>query len=211
MIKIGRIVIGAVQTNCYFLYREEQEGERDVIVFDPADLGQYLFEQLKEKGFRVAGICLTHGHFDHIFGTRKLRELSGAKLYAYEQEEELLTSAARNCSDQVGRPYEVDADVYLRDEEEITIAGITMKVIATPGHTKGSCCYYVQEAGMLICGDTLFLESVGRADLPTGNESALIRSIRERLFPLPDETVCYPGHGDQTTIGHEKQYNPFCC
>ena len=111
----------------------------------------------------------------------------------------------------MGRPYEVDADVYLRDEEEITIAGITMKVIATPGHTKGSCCYYVREAGMLICGDTLFLESVGRADLPTGNEGTLIRSIRERLFPLPDETVCYPGHGDQTTIGHEKQYNPFCC
>ena len=101
------------------------------------------------------------------------------------------------------------ADKYLKDGEKITIADMTCKLIATPGHTVGSCCYYFEEAGILIAGDTLFTESVGRTDLATGSMSALSRSIKERLFALPDETKVYPGHGESTTIGHEKQYNPF--
>ena len=89
------------------------------------------------------------------------------------------------------------------------MSGITCKVIATPGHTKGSCCYYFEDAGILVCGDTVFLESVGRTDLPTGSNSQLIRSIRERIFTLPDGVLLYPGHGDSTTVEHEKQYNPY--
>lgn len=212
MIKIGRIVMGSVQTNCYFLYRDDNSGQqKEAIVFDPADQGQYLYDKLTEAGFHVAGICLTHGHFDHIYGTRKLRELSHAKIYAYEAEEPLLTNARMNYSEQAGRPYEVDADLYLKDEEIVTIAQITIKLIATPGHTKGSCCYYIEEAGILICGDTLFEESVGRTDLPTGSAGELKRSIVNRLFPLPEDTDVYPGHGGSTKIGHEKMYNPFCC
>ena len=107
------------------------------------------------------------------------------------------------------RACQVVPDVLFRDGEEFTLLGITGKVIATPGHTGGSCCYYFEEAGILIAGDTLFAESVGRTDLATGSMSALSRSIKERLFALPDETKVYPGHGESTTIGHEKQYNPF--
>ena len=149
------------------------------------------------------------GHFDHIWGTNKLRELSGAPIYAYEAEKVLCEDAITNVSDQVGRPYTVVPDYYVKDGEEITIAGMTCKVIATPGHTIGSCCYYFEEAGMLIAGDTLFQESVGRTDLATGSMSAIIHSVKDKLFLLPDETKVYPGHGDVTSIGHEKRYNPF--
>lgn len=206
-LKIGRLMLGIVQTNCYFVYRE---GNSDVIFFDPADKGDYIYETLKEKGFNVAGILLTHGHFDHIWGTNKLRELSGAPIYAYEEEKQLCEDAVVNVSEQVGRPYTVVPDRYLKDGEEITIAGMTCKLIATPGHTIGSCCYYFEEDKILISGDTLFEESVGRTDLATGSHSSLIRSIKERLFVLPDDVKVYPGHGDITDIVHEKRYNVFC-
>lgn len=205
-LKIGRLMLGICQTNCYFVY---QEGSTDVIFFDPADKGDYIYEKLQEKGLNVKGILLTHGHFDHIWGTNKLRELSGAPIYAYEAEKVLCEDAITNVSDQVGRPYTMVPDYYVKDGEEITIAGMTCKVIATPGHTVGSCCYYFEEAGMLIAGDTLFQESVGRTDLATGSMSAIIHSVKDKLFLLPDETKVYPGHGDVTSIGHEKRYNPF--
>ncbi len=206
-IKIGRMVLGMCQTNCYFLYREDS---KECIFVDPADQGANIYKALTQNGFHVAGILLTHGHFDHIWGTKELRELSGAKLYASEGERELLNDARKNVSSQVSRPYTVDADVYVKDGEEITIADMTFQVIATPGHTGGGCCYYFKKAGFLVSGDTLFQESVGRTDLPTGSMGTLIRSIREKLFVLPEETLVYPGHGDSTTIGHEKRYNPFC-
>lgn len=205
-LKIGRMVIGSVQTNCYFVYRE---GTSDVIFFDPADKGDYIYETLKDKGFNVKGILLTHAHFDHIWGCNKLRELSGAPIYAYEAEKVLCEDAVTNVSEQVGRPYTVIPDRYLKDGEEITIADMTCRLIATPGHTVGSCCYYFEEDGLLIAGDTLFQESVGRTDLATGSMGELVRSIKDKLFTLPDDTKVYPGHGDSTTIGYEKEYNPF--
>lgn len=206
-IKIGRMVLGSCQTNCYFLYREDG---KECIFIDPADQGANIYKALNQNGFQVAGILLTHGHFDHIWGAKELRELSGAKLYALEEERELLQDSHKNISAQVGRPYTVDADVYVKDGEEITLADMTFQVIATPGHTGGGCCYYFKEAGFLVSGDTLFQESVGRTDFPTGSMGTLIRSIKEKLFVLPEELSVYPGHGDSTTIGHEKKYNPFC-
>ena len=206
-LKVGKMVIGSVQTNCYFVYRE---GTTEVICVDPGDKGEVIFDKLSAKGMRVAGILLTHGHFDHIMGTKKLRELSKAPIYAYEEEQILLEDAETNVSALAGRPYTVVADFYVKDNEMITIAGITCKLIGTSGHTCGSCCFYFEEDQILISGDTLFEESVGRTDLATGSMSSLKRSIKEKLFVLPEEVVVYPGHGDSTTILHEKQYNPFC-
>lgn len=216
-IKIGRMVLSMCQTNCYFLYRD---GEKDAIVVDPADQGVSIYSALQRNGFRVAGILLTHGHFDHIWGLDALRDATNAaaesdgleavKAYASEDEREVLKSPHLNVSDQVGRPCSTYADVYVKDGQEITIAGITCKAIATPGHTAGGCCYYFEEAGFLVSGDTLFAESVGRTDFPTGSMGTLVRSIKDKLFVLPEETKVYPGHGDATTIGHEKKYNPFC-
>lgn len=214
-IKIGKMVLGVCQTNCYFLYRE---GGAECIVVDPADQGVNIFRALQKNGFRVAGILLTHGHFDHIWGLDELRDAANAasdedaepvKAYAYEAERVLLQDADKNVSRQAGRPCTTYADVYVKDGQEITIAGMTCKVIATPGHTAGGCCYYFEEAGFLLSGDTLFAESVGRTDFPTGSMSTLVRSVREKLFVLPDDTKVYPGHGESTTIGHEKEYNPF--
>ena len=204
--KIGRMVLSMCQTNCYFLYREDT---KECIVIDPADQGAQIYNALTNNGFAIQVILLTHGHFDHIWGANEARELAGVKIYAYEQEKELLNSEKLNVSKGAGRPYTVEADVYLKDEEELTVAGMTCKCIATPGHTAGSCCYYFEDAGILVSGDTLFQESVGRTDLPTGNMRALVNSVKERLFVLPEETKVYPGHGDSTTIGYEKKYNPF--
>lgn len=215
-IKIGRMVMGVCQTNCYFLYRD---GAHDAIVVDPADKGANIYGALQKNGFRVTGILLTHGHFDHIWGLDALRDAANAaaeaegqepvKVYAGENERELLKSAEMNVSAAAGRACSTYADVYVKDGQEITLAEMTCKVIATPGHTAGGICYYFEEAGFLVAGDTLFAESVGRTDFPTGSMSTLVRSIQEKLFVLPEETKVYPGHGESTTIGHEKKYNPY--
>lgn len=215
-IKIGRMVLGVCQTNCYFLYRE---GSQECIVVDPADQGVSIYSALQKNGFRVAAILLTHGHFDHIWGLDALRDAVNAaaeadgiepvRAYAHEAEKELLRDARKNVSEQAGRPCTTYADVYVKDGQEISAAGMTCRVIETPGHTAGGCCYYFEEAGFLLAGDTLFAESVGRTDFPTGSMGTLVRSIRDRLFVLPEDTKVYSGHGESTTIGHEKEYNPF--
>lgn len=207
-LKIGRIVLGVCQTNCYFIYHE---GEKKVIFIDPADNGKYIIQALKSKGFEVEAILLTHGHFDHIWGCSELRKETGAKVYALNIEEEVLQSSSLNLSENAGRACTVKVNTLLNDGEIISILGFSIKTIATPGHTKGSCCYYFEDEKILISGDTLFLESVGRTDLPTGSMGELSRSIREKLSKLPDDVKVYPGHGDSTTIGHEKKINPFWC
>ena len=215
-IKIGRMVLGVCQTNCYFLYRE---GNQECIVVDPADQGVSIYSALQKNGFRVAAILLTHGHVDHIWGLDALRDAVNAaaesegaepvKAYAHEAEKELLRDARKNVSEQAGRPCVTYADVYVKDGQEISAADMTCTVIGTPGHTSGGCCYYFKEAGFLLAGDTLFAESVGRTDFPTGSMGTLVNSIKEKLFVLPDDTKVYSGHGESTTIGHEKEYNPF--
>ena len=164
---------------------------------------------MQEKEFQIKAILLTHGHFDHIWGVEELRKRSGAEVYAYEGEEKLCQDPALNVSAAVGRSCGITPDQLFRDGEEFEFAGIRGRVIATPGHTGGSCCYYFEEDQILISGDTLFQESVGRTDFPTGSMSALVRSVKEKLFTLPDETRVYPGHGMMTTIGYEKENNAF--
>lgn len=205
-LKVESLTLGVCQTNCYYIYRE---GSKEVIFFDPADKGNFLYETLQEKGFQIRAILLTHGHFDHIWGVEELKERSGAEVYAYEGEEKLCQDPALNVSAAAGRSCSITPDHLFQDGEEFEFAGIRGKVIATPGHTGGSCCYYFEEDKILISGDTLFQESVGRTDFPTGSMSALVRSVKEKLFVLPDETKVYPGHGMPTTIGYEKENNAF--
>lgn len=206
-LKIGRIVAGYVQTNVYFVY---DENDKKAVVFDPADDGKGIYDKLNASGISVVAIFLTHGHFDHIYGVKELKELTDVKVYASADEDDVLKDAELNVSAQTGRQCTVVADVLLKDGEETDIEGMKIKMIATPGHTKGSCCFYFEEAGFLICGDTLFLGSCGRTDLPTGSSATLDRSIREKLMVLPDEVRIFPGHGDASTIGFERETNPFC-
>ena len=215
-IKIGGMVIGAVQTNCYFVYRE---GSPDCILFDAPDTGKEIVRRIEGAGFHVRALFLTHGHFDHIMGAQDVRLSAGSlansrgeeavKIYAPKSEEEMLSDSSYNMTAQFGTPMTLRPNVWVEDGQEIEIAGIKIKVLFTPGHTPGSASYYIEEAGMVISGDTLFEESVGRTDFRGGDASVMNKSIREKLFTLPDETEVYPGHGASTTIGHEKKYNPF--
>lgn len=205
-IRIGKLVLSVCETNCYYVYRE---GGNECIVIDPADKGKYIYETLKNKGYEVKAILITHGHFDHIWGCGELRELTEASVYALDMEKDVLENSELNSSAMVGRPCTVKADVYMHDMDVVDIMGFKIQVLATPGHTQGSCCYYFVSENTLFSGDTLFLESVGRTDLPTGSMSALSRSISSKLSSLPDETEVLPGHGDRTTIAHERDYNPF--
>lgn len=210
-IKVGCYVVGMIQTNVYFLHREDSG---DTIVVDPADYGRELCQELSRQGLSVKTILLTHGHFDHMLGAEALKEASGAPIYASALEKELLLDPELNTSNQIGRSCRIKADHYLIDGESVTAAGITLKMISTPGHTEGSCCYYItaEESGgdpILLSGDTLFEESVGRTDLPTGDTYDLTESIRTKLYVLPDNTKVYSGHTGPTTIGHEKKYNYF--
>ena len=210
-ILVGCYVVGMIQTNFYYLHRE---GESEAIVFDPADFGKEIYKELSGQGLAIKAIFLTHGHFDHIMGVKALKEASGARVYASELEKYVLTDPELNTSAGYGRPCTITPDRFLKDGESVTEAGITLRMISTPGHTEGSCCYYIEgsEAGgdpILISGDTLFEESVGRTDLPTGDTQDLVESIRTKLYVLPDNTQVFCGHGGNTTIGHEKRCNYY--
>lgn len=205
-IKIKTMVLGMVQTNCYIVRARDS---KEAVVIDPADRAEKIYSYLNENDLVCKRILLTHGHFDHIMAAEKLKALTGAGIYAGENEETLLNDSNLNASINFGREVSLKPDYFLKDKEEFEAAGLIWQVIYTHGHTEGGACYYLKDESTLFSGDTLFYESIGRTDLPTGNHQILIESIKSRLFILPDETEVYPGHGRPTTIGHEKQYNPF--
>lgn len=205
-INLGKLVLGIVGTNCYYIYNESA---RQAIVVDPGDDGIKIYTHLKERGVEVGAILLTHGHFDHIIGVMELKRISGALVYSSAEEVELLSDPLLNCSNDIGNSTRVVPDEVLNDGEEKTLCELDFKCILTPGHTSGSMCYYFDKEKLLFAGDTLFAGSVGRTDLPTGSFGAIIRSIREKLMVLEDDVNVYPGHGDATTIGEERRYNPF--
>nr|WP_305138706.1 MBL fold metallo-hydrolase [uncultured Schaedlerella sp.] len=205
--KIQNFVLGMVGTNCYLVVNEE---EKQCILIDPAVYSGEIAEQIRREGLDLRAILLTHGHFDHIMGIDGFRkEFPEIPVYAHREEEALLKDASMNASLEFGRQYTFSGAAYTEDGDVLDLAGMQFQVIHTPGHTIGGCCYYLQEEKVLFSGDTLFRESIGRTDFPTGNGGQLMRSIREKLFTLPEETAVYPGHMERTMIGDEKKYNPY--
>lgn len=203
-IKIDSLVLGMVQTNCYFVTNKTT---KEVIIIDPADEVEEIRNFIESNSLKVVGILLTHGHFDHIMVAESISSSYHAKIYAGSGEKELLSDARLNCSASICRPVTLVADVNLEDNEKITLAGMEIQAIHTPGHTRGGVCYYFKEHGLLFSGDTLFWKDVGRSDLPTGNGETLMLSIQEKLMVLDEEIKVYPGHGMDTTIGFEKKNN----
>lgn len=200
--KIEKISVGALQVNCYILL---DENTKKAIVIDPGDDADRIYKKLtNELDVECVAILLTHGHFDHIMGVNGLKGLTGAPVWAGADEHRLLSDAELNVSERIRRATEIVPDRLLKDGERVDISGLSFKVIFTPGHTEGSVCYYFDKEKVLITGDTLFRYGYGRTDLPTGNESELFSSITNRLFNLPPETICYPGHGEATDIATER-------
>ena len=201
---VDLIEVGLLSTNCYIVY----ENQKCVLIDPGADAGM-ICRRIEELGVTPCAILLTHGHFDHIGAVEAIAgKYPDIKIYAGKDEDALLHDARLNCTERVGRPCTVNADILVEDGQVFTEADIEFRVIKTPGHTLGSVCYFISKEGILFAGDTLFQGSIGRTDLPTGDEAALFRSLG-RLKMLPDETIVYSGHGQSTSIGVEKRINPF--
>ena len=199
--------VGPLSVNCYIVACEDS---REGIVIDPGgDVDQIvsLVEQLKLK---IGTIINTHGHFDHLGGNRQALDTFGARLLIHQADAPMLARSA-----EVARKYGLEgenspeADAYLVDGMVISFGTCRLRVFHTPGHTQGGCCLYFEDELKVITGDTLFADSIGRTDLPGGSHEQLLESIRTKLFTLPDDVIAYPGHGQETTIGHEKRCNPY--
>ena len=204
--KIEKFVLGSMGTNCYLIINEET---KEIVIVDPATCPDYLVSHVKTNGYIPKAILLTHAHFDHVMGIDGWVKVFDIPVYIHEDEKQLLEDPQLNLSGVFGSSYSYSKVDCLRDGQVLEIAGFQFRVIHTPGHTAGGCCYYEAREGVLISGDTLFQQSVGRSDFPTGSMSTLVRSIKEKLFCLPDDVMVYPGHNDLTCIADEKMYNPF--
>lgn len=204
--ELQKCILGSVYTNCYFLQNKET-GE--LLIVDPAAHAEKIFQQVSQMNGKPVGILLTHGHFDHILAANEVKEKYKIPIYACRQEEEMLREPSVNMTAYYGEGCSVKPDRFLNDLDVFEAAGFSVQMIHTPGHTKGSCCYYIREEGILFSGDTLFYGSVGRTDFPGGSTAEIVRSLHKLLESLPEETDVYPGHDAATTIGYEKRYNPF--
>lgn len=204
--KIEKFVLSSMGTNCY-IGENEESGE--CFLVDPAAWPPELSSHIREKRLSLQAVLLTHGHFDHIMGLDGILKEYDVPVYALGEEKEVLENARLNLSAMMGEEYTFSGARYVKDGDILETAGVKLNVIQTPGHTAGGCCYYIEKENILFSGDTLFHASVGRTDFPTGSHSRLVRSVRERLLVLPEETKVYPGHMEETSIGYEKKYNPF--
>ena len=202
---IKTIPVGQLETNCYVVTDEDT---LDCAVIDPGDESNVILDYLEDNRLHCRAILLTHGHYDHIAALKAVKEAWQVPVYAGENEKNLLANPMMNLSGSwAGQGVTAAADTWCKDGERLSIAGFDIRVIATPGHTEGGVCYYVPAENLLFSGDTLFEGSCGRTDLPTGSMRTLVRSIKDKLFVLPDETLVLPGHEGATTIGDEKLYN----
>ncbi|PID03656.1 hypothetical protein CSV67_03155 [Sporosarcina sp. P2] len=200
--------LGPIQTNCYIL----EDEEKNCLVFDPGGDGEALLSELRKLSLKPVAILLTHAHFDHIGAVEKIRTAFDIPVYLHVAEKKWLGSPELNGSakypvlpDVICHP----ADVLLHDEKYLEVGPFKMELRHVPGHSPGSVCYIFEDEGFAIVGDTLFQGSVGRTDLPGGDTETLLKAIHEKLLSLDDEMLVYPGHGPATTIGIEKDQNPY--
>lgn len=205
---IDRLVLGPFSTNCYIV---GSESSRAGIIIDPADDAETILGRVKGLQLNIKIITLTHGHIDHVGALKAVKEATGAETAIHAGDAKSLRGLrgwlqsllvpGLTC------PVPPPPDRLLRDGDCISTAGLNFKVLHTPGHTPGGICLLGD--GMVFSGDTLFNCGIGRTDLPGGSYNQLLESIRTRLMTLPDDTIVYPGHGPETTIGAERQANPF--
>jgi glyoxylase-like metal-dependent hydrolase (beta-lactamase superfamily II) len=207
-LEVRGVVVGLFQENCWII-GSRRRGEACVV--DPGDEPAEILALARDMGVRLTRIVASHAHLDHILAARAIQEATGAPFLLHGGDREIAASMPLTAQLWLGRaePPPPEPAALLRDGDDLEVAGVTLRVLYTPGHTPGSVSLYAPDARLLFSGDTLFRGSVGRTDLPGGDYEQLIRSITGRLMALPDETRVLPGHMQETTIGAERATNPF--
>jgi len=211
MLSIKLLVFNGFQENTYILYDETKA----CVIIDPGCYDPHEKEELAElithHDLTVTAVLNTHGHVDHVLGNSFVRDKYKVKLYISAMDEPVMR-AVKAYAGNYGFPqyHEATPDAYLKEGDVFTFGTQKLKVLFVPGHSPGHIAFYNEENKIVIGGDVLFRNSIGRTDLPGGNFETLIKSIHEKLFTLPDDVTVYPGHGPETTIGYEKRTNPFC-
>lgn len=203
---IEKMTVGPIMANCYILGCEKR---KEAVVIDPGDDVDKILIALSEHQLTLKYIINTHGHFDHVGGNKRLKEVTGATLMIHGGDAPMLALLKESAASfGLAAENSPAADRFLKEGDEVVFGeDLCLKVVHTPGHSPGGICLLTE--GKVFVGDTLFEGSVGRTDLPGGSLPTLMESIRTKLFVLDDDTVCYCGHGFETTIGKEKKMNPF--
>jgi glyoxylase-like metal-dependent hydrolase (beta-lactamase superfamily II) len=199
--------VGPLQCNCSVIGDEQT---REAMVIDPGDQIEDILKILKAENLTLKQIVVTHAHIDHVGGAMKLKAATGAPILMNQKDEALLRMLDVQAT-WIGMkpPGTVEVDEAVGEGRILQVGKLSSTVIHTPGHTEGSICLYFPEQKTLIAGDTLFAGSIGRTDLPGGSYEKILRSLHNQLMQLPDETQVVPGHGPMTTIGDERETNPF--
>jgi len=199
--------VGPLQCNCSII---GDEASREAMVIDPGDDIADVLALIQKHNLQVKQIVVTHAHIDHVGGAMKLRAATGAPIMLNQNDYTLLKMLDVQATwIGVPPPGNVDIDHSISDLDKVQAGSLVAQVMQTPGHTEGSICLYFPAQKKLIAGDTLFAGSIGRTDLPGGSFEKIISSIHEKLLTLPDETIVVPGHGPLTSIGEERDSNPF--
>lgn len=199
---IKTLIVGSIQENCYIA---SHPVSKEAIVVDPGDEADMIIGYIRDHDLQVQYILLTHGHHDHIGAVAEVKQFTGAQVAIHTDDQEMLTNAAKNLGDIVLSP----ADILLHNNDIISFGDYHLRVIYTPGHTRGGCCFYEADEKICFSGDTLFKGTVGRTDLYGGDYGAILVSVRERLSVVADDCAVYPGHGPETTMAYERKVNPY--
>ena len=202
---IKNVVVGPLEVNCYIIGCEDTE---EAAIIDPGDNADEIISIIEKEGLKPKFIINTHAHFDHIGGVKTIQDYFDIDFFLHKDDLFLVDNANEQATAFGLKPIpKPEVNKYVNNGEKISLGNKSVTVIHTPGHSPGCVCYYLNNK--VFVGDTLFASSIGRTDLPGGSYETLINSIKEKLFPLGDGTIVYPGHGPSTTIENEKKNNPF--
>ncbi|CAG1066127.1 Hydroxyacylglutathione hydrolase GloC [uncultured bacterium] len=207
MAEVITVIVGALEVNCYIVWDKDSG---DGVIIDPGADAAEVEAAARERGVKVRCVLNTHGHFDHVGADAAIKAAFGAPVAIHPDDAPLMADAHEHgIFFGVSTPKQPEPDMLLKDGQAVEFGGLRLRVIHTPGHTRGGICLYIEDGKILFTGDTLFAGSVGRTDFEGGSMDDLMASITRKLLPLGDEVRVLPGHGPESTIGEEKEINPF--